>query len=257
MHASVGCLFFLGICMCLMHTGNYHHDDIYRNVTSRLVYVCMYAIDNRFELQERKKKQKKGRFSIWFFFRSSPICIDNSLPSMHCLTRWIEIGCLCQAQTTREATRCRSSNNGVVNVMSFTHNKRNSSFSTRITHQSNNVCINTYANLVVLSGSIGVLSILIIYLVTNVLYSIWLQRWERGERERRENGEKLAPMLSSRVPYHHHHHHNNIAWRFQRAPVATNQATFVSRDCWSLSRHRFLCTSYNISSPVVGVPCLI
>jgi hypothetical protein len=74
MYASVGCLFFLCICICLMHTGNYHHDDICRNVTSVLVYVCMYAIDNRFELQERKKK--KGRFGI-SFFRSSSIWIDN------------------------------------------------------------------------------------------------------------------------------------------------------------------------------------
>ena len=43
--------------MCLMHTGNYHHDDICRNVTSALVYVCMYAIDNRFELQESEKRK--------------------------------------------------------------------------------------------------------------------------------------------------------------------------------------------------------
>jgi hypothetical protein len=50
--------------MCSMHTGNYHHDDICRNVTSALVYIYMYAIDNRFELQEREREKKKER-AIW------------------------------------------------------------------------------------------------------------------------------------------------------------------------------------------------
>lgn len=75
--------------------------------------------------------------------------------------------------------------------MSFIENKRNSSLSTRITHQSNNIYISTYTNLVVLSGSIDVFSILIIYLVTNVLYLIWLQRWNRArERERKRRAKK-------------------------------------------------------------------
>ncbi len=47
MHTSVGCLFFLCIRMCLVHTGNYHHDDICRNVTSVLVYVCMYVCNRQ------------------------------------------------------------------------------------------------------------------------------------------------------------------------------------------------------------------
>jgi len=60
----------------MVRTGNYHHDDIYRNVTSRLVDVCMYAIDNRFELQERKKEEKGRFFHISFHF-SMMIIIDN------------------------------------------------------------------------------------------------------------------------------------------------------------------------------------
>ena len=47
--------------MCSMHTGNYHDDDICLNVTSASVYVCMYAIDNRFELHESNKQEEKKK----------------------------------------------------------------------------------------------------------------------------------------------------------------------------------------------------
>lgn len=43
-------------CMCWIYTGNYQHDDICLNVTSVLLYGWIYAIDNRFELQSRRKK---------------------------------------------------------------------------------------------------------------------------------------------------------------------------------------------------------
>ena len=84
--------------------------------------------------------------------------------------------------------------------------------------------------------------------------SIWLQmffiwydyREKKTERER----EKLASS-SFGLPYQHH---NNIAWRFHLPPVATNQATFASRDCWSVSRHLFFHSSFSIST-CACVPC--
>jgi len=157
------------------------------------MYVCMQSTT---VLNYKREKKRKGDLvshsfdhhrsaSIIIFLKFLFLFYFNCMFIYLCVCVWIE-------QDRRKAIGCRSINNGVVNVMSFTHNKRNSSLSTRITHQSNDVCINTYANLVVLSGSIDVLSILIIYLVTNVLYLIWLQRWEHDERERERERKRRA-----------------------------------------------------------------
>jgi hypothetical protein len=204
--------------------------------------------------------RKKGRFGISFFFRSSSICIDNHFSLIFFCFYFNYMFNLCvwkehEKQSDADLSIMASS-------MSCPLLITKEIVLSRLASPTNQtiLSINTYTNLVVLSGSIDVLSILIIYLVTNVLYLIWLQRWKHDEREREngeQEGEKLAPMLSSRVPYHHHHHHNNIAWRFHLPPVATNQATFMSRDCWSLSRHLFFHSSFYISYILVCVPCFI
>ncbi len=53
---------FSCVCMCLVHTGNYHHDDICRNVTSRLVYVCMQSTTVL-----NYKKERAIWYLIFFF----------------------------------------------------------------------------------------------------------------------------------------------------------------------------------------------
>jgi hypothetical protein len=94
-------------------------------------------------------------------------------------------------QVRKRAIGCRSINNGVVNVMSFTNNKRNSSLSTRITHQSNNVCINTHT---------PILSFFPVVLMRSLYSSsIWLQmffiRYDYKDgsiiREREREREKM------------------------------------------------------------------
>ena len=47
-----------------MHTGNYHHDDIYRNVTSRLVWMYVMQSTTVLNYKRRRKGDLVSDFSF-------------------------------------------------------------------------------------------------------------------------------------------------------------------------------------------------
>jgi hypothetical protein len=139
--------------------------------------------------------RKKGRFGISFFFRSSSICIDNHFSLIFFCFYFNYMFNLCvwkehEKQSDADLSIMASS-------MSCPLLITKEIVLSRLASPTNQtiLSINTYTNLVVLSGSIDVLSILIIYLVTNVLYLIWLQRWKHDEREREKTESKKERNL--------------------------------------------------------------
>lgn len=94
-------LVYIQRSICSIYTGNYQHDDICLNVTSVFGDDRIDAIDNRFELQQKKNLWRRRRRRSSLFGRSANVVfIFRSIKQTY-------------------GIRCWSIDNDVVNVVSF------------------------------------------------------------------------------------------------------------------------------------------